>query len=150
MPNPAIDIPNLLYRYADAIDAGDFENAAALFAHGHLIAEGQRLETPASMAQMWRDWVIVYPGGTPRTRHLTTNPMIDVSDDGQTASCRSQWTVLQATDDLALQIIATGRYHDRFAIIDGRWCFTERNYAQIDLLGDVSRHMRLPPPTKEP
>ncbi len=142
MPNAAIDIPNLLYRYADAIDAADFDGAADLFRHGWIIAEGQKIEGSKNIASMWQSWIVMYPDGTPRTRHLTTNPIIALSNDEKTANCRSQWTIIQATDDLPLQPIASGRYNDQFAIIDGAWCFTERNYAQIDLVGDTSGHLK--------
>lgn len=140
---PAIAIPNLLYRYADLIDAGDFAGAARLFRHGSVLAGGNRIEGEDAIAAMWRNFVKLHDG-TPRTRHLVTNPIIDLSADGQSATCRSQWTVLQAAEGLTLQPIATGRYHDRFARIDGEWVFTERSYARVDLLGDTSRHVLQP------
>jgi ketosteroid isomerase-like protein len=141
-PDPALAIPNLLYRYADAIDAGDFDGAAKLFRHGHVIVSGKRVSGDDAIAGMWREWVQMYPTGTPLTRHLITNPIIELDDSGMSAFCRSQWTILQATQGLPLQAIATGRYHDRFSLIQGQWCFTERNYAQIDLAGDTSHHLR--------
>lgn len=141
MANPAIDIPNLIYRYANAIDAADFDAAAALFNHGCVIANGHRIAGAENIAAMWRGWIRLYPNGTPCTRHLITNPLITLARDEMTAECQSQWTVLQATDHLALQPILTGRYHDRFAVIDGVWCYTEKNYAQTDLVGETSGHL---------
>lgn len=140
-PDPAIAIPNLLYRYAEAFDDGDLEGAARLFDRGWLLTGGKRVEGAAAIVAMWRSWVHLYDG-KPRTRHLTTNPIIDVAADGRSATCRSQWTVLQATEGYALQIVASGRYHDRFALTDGEWHFTERAYGQVDLMGDASAHMR--------
>ena len=137
----ALEIPNLLYRYADAIDAGRFDDAAALFDQGAVLVQGQRIQGREAIAAMWRRWVRLYPDGTPRTRHLVTNPLIELSDDGLTARCRSQWTLLQAADNLPLQVVATGRYDDRFALLEGRWHFTERRYAGMDLMGDVSAHL---------
>ncbi|MOA43570.1 hypothetical protein D3C78_1657360 [compost metagenome] len=52
--------------------------------------------------------------------------------------------MFQATEQLPLQVIASGRYLDRFARIDGEWCFTERAY-RLDLVGDLSRHLRASP-----
>jgi 3-phenylpropionate/cinnamic acid dioxygenase small subunit len=146
MANPAIDIPNLLYRYAEAFDDGDFECAARLFDHGHLIAGGACIAGSDAIVAMWRQWVYLYDG-KPHTRHITTNPIIDIADDGQSAACRSQWTVVQATEGFALQPVASGRYLDRFALIDGAWHFTERTYGQVDFLGDTSAHMRMIPAT---
>lgn len=146
MASAAIDIPNLLYNYAEAFDDGDFERAARLFDHGCLVTGGQRIEGCEAIMAMWRQWVHLYDG-KPRTRHITTNPIIELADDGQSASCRSQWTVIQAADGFALQPVASGRYLDHFALIDGAWRFTERTYGKVDFLGDTSAHMRMTPAT---
>lgn len=140
MTNPAIDIPNLLYRYAEAFDGGDFAGAARLFDRGHLLIGGKRIVGVETIVAMWRSWVHLYDG-KPRTRHITTNPIITLAADGLSATCRSQWTVIQATDGYPLQIVASGRYKDRFAVADGTWHFTERAYSQVDLVGNTSAHM---------
>lgn len=93
------------------------------------------------MEKMLRDNLIVYEDGTPRTKHVTTNLAIEVDEEAGTAVSRSYFTALQALPDLALQPIASGRYHDRFERRDGQWRFVER-HVQTDLLGDVSRHLR--------
>lgn len=144
MSNAAIDIPNLIYRYANAIDAADFDGAAAMFDHGHVIVNGQEIKGAKNIKAMWESWIRLYSDGTPRTRHIITNPIIELSDDEKTATCCAQWTVLQATDELPLQPIATGRYHDRFAIIDGAWSYTEKEYLQTDLVGNTSGHTKRP------
>ncbi|GLR66069.1 hypothetical protein GCM10010909_07470 [Acidocella aquatica] len=142
MNNAAIAIPNLLYTYAELFDAGDFPGAARLFNHGALVIGGQRIAGEEAIAELWRGWVQLYAGGSPRTRHLTTNPIITLAPDGNAASCRSQWTVLQATEAYALQIVATGRYEDKFQHMDGEWRFTERLYARVDFTGDTSAHLK--------
>jgi hypothetical protein len=109
-----------------------------------VVVQGQRIEGREAIASMWRRWVRLYPDNTPRTRHLVTNPLIELSDDGLTARCRSQWTLLQATDTLPLQVVATGRYDDHLALLDGRWYFSERRYAGVDLSGDMSAHLLQP------
>jgi hypothetical protein len=48
--------------------------------------------------------------------------------------------VLQATDDLPLQPIIAGRYHDRFELVDGQWRYCER-VIHSDLRGDMSAHI---------
>ena len=140
MANPAIDIPNLLYRYAILFDDGDFAGAAALFDNGCVIAEGKRIVGTEAIVAMWRQWVRLHDG-KPRTRHLTTNPIITLSDDGLRAGCISQWTVIQAAEGYPLQVVASGRYHDLFALVDGVWGFTEREYRQTDFVGDTSAHL---------
>jgi len=141
MSNPSIDIPNLLYSYADFIDAGEFAGAAKLFANAEVyFDDGEEVCEEAKMVSVWKSWVKLYEG-RPKTRHLVTNPIIVVSDNQQSASCRSQWTLLQATDELPLQVIGTGRYEDEFEVFEGSWRFKSRRYAGIDLIGDMNHHV---------
>ena len=95
------------------------------------------------MARLMVATTIRYPDGTPRTKHVITNPIVEVDDDAGTATCRSYYTVLQQTDSLPLQPVVAGRYHDRFGRIDGDWWFTERDYTMLDMVGDVSQHLRM-------
>jgi 3-phenylpropionate/cinnamic acid dioxygenase small subunit len=148
MPQPPTEIANLLYRYAEFMDSGDFAAAADLFRHARLrvsTADDATVDA-GTMLSLWRGMVIVYPDGTPRTKHVVTNPIIEVDDDAGTATCRSYYTVLQQTDGFPLQVIVTGRYHDRFERIAGRWRFAYRDYSLIDALGDVSHHLSRQPP----
>ena len=140
MPDPAIAIPNLLYRYAMHFDDGDMLAAARLFDHGSVVVGGKRIAGAEPIVAMWRQWVRLYDG-RPRTRHLINNPIIELAADGASAVCLSQWTVLQATADYALQPVASGRYRDRLALIDGAWCFTERVYLLAELVGDTRAHL---------
>lgn len=137
--NPAIAIPNLLYTYAMRFDDGDFDGAAALFDNGAVIAQGHQIEGRKAILAMWATWVKTY-NGKPLTRHITTNPIIAVADDGTSATCQSQWTVIQAAPGFSLQIVASGRYRDGFARDGDGWHFTEREYLQTDLVGDSSAH----------
>lgn len=135
----AIAIPNLLYTYAMRFDDGDFDGAAALFDRGGVIVGGHRISGREAILAMWRQWVKTYDG-KPLTRHITTNPIIELSADGNAATCQSQWTVLQAAPGYQLQIVATGRYRDQLCRDAGGWHFTWREYVQTDLVGDSSAH----------
>ena len=137
-------ITQLLYRYAEAIDQGQLEQAAAMFGHARIHTGAAEPLDAGGLLALWRRLIIVYPCGTPRTRHLISNPIIDVADDGQTASARSCYTVLQAVDGLTPQVIISGRYLDRFEYMAGAWCFVERDYRQVDFAGDLSHHLRRP------
>jgi len=77
--------------------------------------------------------------GTPKTRHLVLNLIVEIADDA-TAAARSTFCVVQATDLIPLQPIIAGRYHDRFARDDGGWFFTER-IIDVEMVGDVSDHL---------
>jgi hypothetical protein len=141
-------IRNLLGRYCEAIDAGDLDVVADLFAGAVLRDDagnevGRGREGAARLFAGTR----LHADGTPRTRHITANSIIDVDEEGGTATARSAYVVFQATDALALQPIIAGRYRDRFARHDGTWSFTERTFA-VDLVGTLSHHLTfdLPPP----
>ena len=142
-------IKNLIYRYADLIDSGDLDAVAALFSHGRVLAagaDGQDNEVVGAEAvnAMYRSFTRIYEdNGTPHTRHVTTNVMVDVDDNGQLASARSSAVVFQALDDFPLQPVIAVRYHDRFEKVDGQWRFVERRILS-DLFGDLSRHLLRP------
>ncbi|MEY4159952.1 MAG: hypothetical protein RLZZ136_573 [Pseudomonadota bacterium] len=139
--NPAIAIPNLLYSYAMCFDDGDFAGAAALFDKGGVMVAGNKISGREAICAMWQAWVKTYDG-KPMTRHITTNPIIALSDDGLSATCQSQWTVIQAAPDFPLQIVASGRYRDSLACDTDGWHFTLREYVQTDLVGDSSAHTK--------
>lgn len=137
-------IKNLLYRYAELMDAGDLEGVAALFSRARTKTGGKWLEGSEPMLALWRANVRIYPCGTPRTKHVITNAIVEVDEEAGTATSRSYYTVLQATPDLPLQVICAGRYHDAFARENGEWHFSERDYSLFDLAGDLSQHLLIP------
>lgn len=142
--NHEAQITNILYLYAELMDAGNLDGAAQLFQDANIIVRGS--DEPINhqkLRESWEDFVQIYPCGTPRTKHLITNPIIEVDEAGETASCRSYYTVLQQTDHLPLQVIAAGRYHDRFRRIHGQWRFIYRDYRLLDHVGDVSHHLKI-------
>ncbi|WP_067697274.1 nuclear transport factor 2 family protein [Nocardia jejuensis] len=130
---------NLIARYAELVDDGDFAGVGALFADGVFTSGGASVEGAEGVEKMLRAMVIRYEDGTPRTHHVTTNTAVEF--DGTTATARSYFTVLQALPDLPLQPIVTGRYRDRFHRQGDRWQFAERE-VHIRLTGDLSGHLR--------
>lgn len=143
--NSATAITNLLYRYAELMDAGDLEAVAALFERARIkTGGGEVVEGSAPMLALWRTHVRLYPCGTPRTKHVITNPIIEVDEAAGTATCRSYYTVFQATPALPLQAICAGRYHDAFVRVDEAWHFSGRDYSLLDLVGDLSQHLLIP------
>lgn len=132
-------IHNLLSRYMEATDAGDFATRASLFADATVwFPDPIGPKHGAEVAELFRSRQRLYDG-IPRTAHLATNVIIELDPDGQGASVRSRYCVLQETPAFPLQPIIVGRYHDRFACVDGTWRFAERRFL-IDLVGDMSAH----------
>lgn len=141
MGDSAVEIGNVLATYAELMDGGDFAGIGALFSDAVLGAlGGPTVQGRDAISELFRSMVKIHADGTPRTKHVTTNIQADVEDDSGTATVRSYFTVLQATDELPLQPIVAGRYHDRFARLVGRWRLVERRFC-IDLVGDVSQHL---------
>jgi hypothetical protein len=134
-------IAGLILGYAERLDAGDLEGVAGLFADATFGPRDgpARRGTEAVLARL-REIVILYDG-VPRTKHVTTNLVVEVDAAAGTAAARSYFTVFQATPALPLQPIVAGRYHDRFARGPGGWRFTERRVL-VDLVGDMSQHVR--------
>jgi 3-phenylpropionate/cinnamic acid dioxygenase small subunit len=138
-------VERLLFAYADAVDAGDLAAVGALFAVGRVC--GETADGPVTLAEgsaaveaFYRSMVRLYDDGTPRTRHVTTNVTVEVDDAAGTASASSTYTVLQATEVLALQPIIVGRYRDTFRRHEGEWSFESRTM-RADLTGDLSQHL---------
>jgi hypothetical protein len=142
MPDDTTQVANLIARYAELIDSGDFDGVAGLLAHAGVGAgDGSALLTGRkALAGLFTTTTRLYPDGTPGTKHVTTNLILEMDEEAGTATARSYWTVLQAVAGLPLQPILAGRYHDRFERVDGAWRFAERRYL-VDLVGDVSHHM---------
>ena len=145
----ARDIENLIYEYAERIDAGDFDGVAELFTHGRIL--GMENGPPESVFE-GRDAVRRLYGattrlyddtGTPKTKHVTSNARIVVDEDAGTATARTNYLVTQATEVLPLQVIITGHYRDTFHRIDDAWWFDSRTM-YVDQVGDLSQHLSIP------
>ena len=138
-------ILNLLYTYAERIDSGDLDGAASLFEHARLKvqgAPGDGLVDARGVRQVWEDFIALYPDGTPRTKHVITNPIVEFDGSGTRATCRSYYTVVQQTPDYPLQVVCAGRYHDEFEKVDGAWRYRFRDYSLLDLVGDFRAHAK--------
>ena len=136
-------IRNLLGRYCELMDAGHFAGLAELFAHATLADEhGNVFATGADeVKRIWDAQTVLYED-SPRTRHVTANPVIELDEETGIAEVSSSYVVFQQTDDLPLQPIITGRYFDVFTRHDDAiWRWTQRRYA-IDHAGDLSHHLR--------
>lgn len=136
-------ISDLVYRYAERIDAGDFAGLADLLAHAELVGEGMApVRGRDAVLAMYERTARRYPDdGTPKTKHVTTNLRVLVDPGGERAAARSYFTVFQAVPgELALQPVIAGRYEDEFERVDGEWRFARRHFT-ADLVGDLSKHM---------
>lgn len=139
-----LEIAELLYRYAELIDAGDFDGVGQLLSRATFGgAKTPSVSGAENIAGLFAMTTRRFPdGGTPKTRHLVLNALIDL--DGDSAAARSTFLVVQATDAVAFQPIVAGRYYDRFARDGDGWYFAERR-ADVEMVGDVSDHLLIDP-----
>lgn len=134
-------IRNLLGAYCDRIDGADYAAVGELFGQdGALMTEdGVELARGAAAIAAFYGSLITLHDGEQRTKHLVANTVLEpVGDDVVIA--RSSYLVLQATGELPLQPIVTGRYVDRFERRANGWRWAERRFS-TDLVGHLSQHL---------
>ncbi len=142
--NARTAIENLMFTYAERIDAGDFAGVAALFARARMLGPNGEVqgEGAAEIEAIYDRSTQVYEDGSPMTQHVTTNLIFEFAPDGRSAQVRSRFTVMQQLPDFPLQCIITGYYEDRFGYDDeAGWHFVERRM-KPKLAGDLSRHLK--------
>ena len=150
MTDAHLQIQNLVHRYAELIDLGDFDALGDLLGRAE-VGSGDHpgsLSGADAVTALFTSTTRRYPDGTPRTKHVTTNLILEIDDEAGTAAARSYFTVFQAVPALPLQPVVAGRYHDRFVREGSTWRFAERRFF-LDLVGDVSQHQLVPLPSTD-
>jgi len=149
-------ISKLIYGYAEALDEGDLPRVARILAHATVRSDGGTFCGQAEVESMYRRFTTFYdasgkkcapevPGATPRTRHVTTNLMIELDDQLRSASARCYFTVFQAIAGvIELQPIVRGAYRDSFECVGGAWRFRERVMI-TDGVGVIAHHLNEDP-----
>jgi hypothetical protein len=142
-----VEILNLIYSYPELIDAGDFAGIGVLFKDATLVFEGpdgkvaSEVVGSAAVQASFEENTRRYPDdGTPHTRHVITNPIVEIDDAAGTAMCRYYITVFQRTDQFPLAPVWSNRYEDRLRKVDGKWRL-ERRRGFSHLPGDTSHHL---------
>tara|TARA_B110000438_G_scaffold295696_1_gene339129 strand:+ start:179 stop:625 length:447 start_codon:yes stop_codon:yes gene_type:complete len=146
MQRSETQILNLLYLYAELIDEGRLEDCAALFNQARVVLD-PKSEPPfivdgRGLLEVWNSIIKLDEDGKPKTRHLVSNPILEIDEKAGTASARSVYSVSQLKKNQKLETIISGRYEDNFKRTSGTWQFSERTYF-IDLIDDISEHFNL-------
>ena len=137
-------IKALMFTYAECVDLARFDELGELFSHGVLTstsaADPDDGMSGDDVAAFYAVTNKVHGDGTLRTRHLASNVIVQIADDGQTGTARSYFAVHQGTDSLPLQPIVAGRYEDDFVLLEGEWRFARR-LVIVDQIGDMREHL---------
>ena len=134
----------LVHAYPRLQDGADFEGIGKLFAKGRFSSTMGGSLGGAELAADRARGIRLHEDGTPRTRILTTNLMIDIDQAAATARARSYNAMLKQPPGEPLSVVGAGRYHDEFVREDGEWRFEER-VSRFDLSGDVGGFLRAAP-----
>ncbi len=146
-------IERLVAAYAEALDGGKVDQVAALFSRGQIRVDGLSVVHKGSDAvkKMFLQFTVFYDKqlkpadpvavkARPWTKHLSTNLRYETLTADK-AVLWSDFTVLQGLPGDGINPIVCGRYCDTFAQENGEWFFVDR-LEFIDLVGDVSRHLK--------
>jgi hypothetical protein len=138
MNDDRTEITNLLYRYAELLNTGQFDEVGKLFEHGTVRIDGNpnSYAGAEAVAEMYRSTTNV-PTDRPDSLLFTANTQIEI--DGDHATCRSYFQALHQRPGTIVPVVA-GRYHDRLIRLEGEWAFEER-LMFVDLLGDLGDHV---------
>jgi uncharacterized protein (TIGR02246 family) len=111
---------DVLARYCQSCDDGEFERLSELFAEDGSFSHGGRVSAG-------RAGLIAYfeeiQAPERRGKHLVSNQVVTV--DGDVATARSDWLFLKFVDGILTPHL-TGRYDDALVRQDGRWLLAER------------------------
>ena len=136
-------IENLIFRYARHVDTADYESLGKLFANAVITANKttEVFKGAEEVTAYWRMSNKRFANGLPNTHHVVTNLEFENTTPDK-VTVRSCFTVLQATDKIALQPIACGRYVDEFDRGPVGWRFRTK-HIEVTLLGDMSDHLNV-------
>jgi 3-phenylpropionate/cinnamic acid dioxygenase small subunit len=118
-------IRQLMYRYSFYVDQRDYDK---LLAHAtfSLIWQTEGIEhTGIRGAEEIRAYYANHQKDRRPSRHVVTNVLIEIAEDGQTASVYAYVTSVGHPPEPP-SVLLSGHYEDRFEKIDGEWRFTQK------------------------
>jgi hypothetical protein len=131
----------LVHSYAEHLDLGDFDAVADLFAAATFAGPGGGVRRGRDEVRHLYDRVVLY-SGSPRTKHVISNLVVDVDEIAGTAGSRCQFSVLHnPVAGQPIRVVLAGRYVDTFHFDGERWAFASR-VVHVDLTGDLRPHYR--------
>ncbi|HEX3861015.1 MAG TPA: nuclear transport factor 2 family protein [Stellaceae bacterium] len=122
-------IREVLAEYCFRLDGGRFDDMAALFTEdGTWDTAFGKAEGRTAIAGLSRDLRTRAGDNRPRAIHLTTNIVIRLAANGESADVQSNWTTIQNSPE-GPKIGSAGGYIDQMVKRGGQWFF---HYRKID------------------
>ena len=126
------EIERLIMDYARHLDARDLHAYSRLFcADGEWSGNTGHAKGPDAIQAMLEERLAPNPPAPgPTSRHVVSNPVIEV--EGESATASVTWALIRRGDGDEPELALLGHYDDELAREDGRWRFKRRR-AHIDI-----------------
>jgi 3-phenylpropionate/cinnamic acid dioxygenase small subunit len=126
------EIEGLILEYARHLDARDLHAYSRLFcADGEWSGNTGHAKGPDAIQAMLEERLPPNPPAPgPTSRHVVSNPVIEV--DGDSAKASVTWALIRRGESDEPELALLGHYRDELAREDGRWRFRSRR-AHIDI-----------------
>jgi 3-phenylpropionate/cinnamic acid dioxygenase small subunit len=126
------EIEGLILEYARHLDARDLHAYSRLFcADGEWSGNTGHAKGPDAIQAMLEERLPPNPPAPgPTSRHVVSNPVIEVEGDSARASVT--WALIRRGEGDEPELALLGHYRDELAREDGRWRFRSRR-AHIDI-----------------
>ena len=136
---PYAAVRNLLATFCELMDSGELDALGSLFADAVLLGpDGAELARGTAESTLFFSRRLRLYDGSPRTRHVLSSPVIHV--DGDMATSRTPYLVVQQVGPERVEIVAAGRFRDTFSCTGGEWRFAARQFF-LDQTGDLEMHV---------
>ena len=128
-------IHQLFVDYGLALDAGDFDAYAALFAEDGEVLLGPmgRAKGPADIKALMTKTLA---GGVGSSFHIISSPQVQL--DGDTATSQVMWSVVNHDDNGQAKLSMLGRHRDNLVRENGTWKFARRR-GYVDIPSTMPR-----------
>jgi 3-phenylpropionate/cinnamic acid dioxygenase small subunit len=126
------EIEGLILEYARHLDARDLHAYSRLFcADGEWSGNTGHAKGPDAIQAMLEERLPPNPPAPgPTSRHVVSNPVIEV--DGDSAKASVTWALIRRGEGDEPELALLGHYRDELAREEGRWRFRSRR-AHIDI-----------------
>ena len=119
------EIQQLFIDYGLALDDGDFDRYASLFATDGSIALGP-MGKATGRAAIRELMERTMEGRVGQSRHIVSSPQISIDPSGERATSQVMWTVIHRGNDGKPTLTMMGRHHDELVRENGRWKIKQR------------------------